>query len=371
MGDGSPNTAGLVNRRALVVLLVVSVPCLVAANRAGTWVAQWASGMASEPDKGKAKPPPIIALPESLDFGVQWETDALHWDLVFQNVSDAPAVLGPVRGACSCTTVTQTREIRLNPGDKTTVTVVVDLLGLRAYDPSEVRGVEIEILATAGFAGAEQPMRHWNLRGGVRRLFNYEPMRFDLSEDLVSGETGRSLECRLTANGPLGQLRLKRVPDGWAADLAEQEGASPPSYILRATPCKRKLGTFSDEFVLEAMTPDGRMRRVQSVMARGRVTDAIEVLPRPLDFGKVAVGATIRGSLWVRMRNGAATQGVEIVPEILPAKVVGVHKEATGWRIDLELTIDAPGSGLCKGVVRVMPCGLQTEFVLRWYGAAD
>jgi hypothetical protein len=360
----------LVSRRRrwpkLLAFSLLVVPCLIAANRAGVWVAEFVS--ANHADQlVPANTPSVIVIPESLDFGSVWETDAFAWTVVFQNKGDNPVAISAVRGGCDCTKVAWEKEATLQPGERVTAPITVDLLQVRPYDWSPVRSAELVIYVTTKRIGGEPSTEGWVLRGNIGRLLHCEPGQVSLGEDLIAGVPGSPLDFKIGLNGPSSKVRLKKAPDEWSVELRQAE-TQPPSYILYAKPCKLKPGTFADRIQLEVVTGDGRVMPTQALKVEGRVTDGLEVYPRPLDFGSGAVGTTVRDSLWIRSRKGQRIPAVEAVPADPSVKVIAVHSEGKGWRIDLERLIDAPGPGECSGAIRVKPDANVIPFFLRWYG---
>jgi hypothetical protein len=151
---GADGPAG--RRRNLACFLIVLVPSLIVANRAGFWLANLAlEGRADQtiPQPG----PAIVADPETLDFKEAWETDTLRLAVIFQNVSDRPAFLHGIRPGCACTQVDEPGERLLSPGERTTVRLSIDLFKLRAHDPSEIRPVDLSIIALTGSPGQTHP----------------------------------------------------------------------------------------------------------------------------------------------------------------------------------------------------------------------
>lgn len=367
MSEESSNLA-LRKRRwpKLLAFSLLVVPCLIAANRAGVWVAGYVSASHAE-QPVSAKTQGLIVVPESLDFSSVWETDAFAWNVVFENKGNDPVTVVAVKGGCDCTKVAWEKEATLQPGERVTAPLTVDLLQVRPYDRSGVRSAELVVYVTAKRAGGEPSTEGWVLRGNIGRLLNCEPGHVSLGEDLIAGVPGSPLDFRIGLNGPSSKVRLKKAPAEWSVNLKRAE-TQPPSYVLRATPCKLSPGIFADEIQLEIITDDGRVLPTQSLKMEGRVTDSLEVSPRLLDFGAVAVGTTVRQSLWVRSRKGERIPVVEAAPADPLVKVIAIHSEGKGWRIDLERLIDAPGQGGCSGAIRVKPDGSVIPFFLRWYG---
>jgi hypothetical protein len=347
--------------------IIVLIPSLIAANRAGLWLASSVGGGVQQGSSPSL--PPIIAVPKTLDFGTVWETNTFHWDLVFQNVSDKPAALRDVHGGCSCTTSQQRDELLLKPGEQVTIPLVIDLFKLWPNDPSEVRAVEVPVEGVL-VTGGEKTEHRWVLRGRIRHLLSCQPYQVGLGEDLIAGEGGQLIRVRIRPNRPVSQVRLKRAPEGWSLDL---KATGTKGYELDALPCKRKVGAFSDEFQLEVVCEDGVVMPAHPIKVEGRATDDVDVLPCPLDLGVRHLGTTAEGCFWVRARSGGPIQAVELATTDRLLIHIDAHRSGDSWRVDFERLIEAPGHGEYTGTMRVKLQAKgwkEVKYHLKWYGKA-
>jgi hypothetical protein len=359
--DRSPQRSVLVRRIIVVVL------CLIAANRAGVWVARQVSGTRV----GSTPQVPVLLALESLDFGEIWESDAFRWPVVFQNVSDSPLTVRDLAGTCFCTKPDGS-EVWLEPRQKATVEFVVDLGQLRTDAPGDRRTVEVGIQANVEQPRKEAVLMRWSLRGTVRRHLTCEPPLVSLGEELVAGESGRALLFRIRPSVPVREVRVKRVPAGWSAHVVKAPDRS-VGYVLHVTGGKSKAGTFADEFEFDAVAEDGRVLPRQWVRVEGRATEPVEVLPQPLELGVVPVGTVVRASLWLSTRGGQPLVVGEVVPNDPKARVASVRQVGERWQIEIERPVTEPGHGACKGSAR---CRTQAAewcevgFSFRWYATA-
>lgn len=342
---------------------------MIAANRAGLWLANSVGGYPQQVPSPPPPPPPVIVAPETLDFATAWETNKFRWDLVFRNVSDKPVALRDVHGGCSCTISQERDELLLKPGQQATVPLVIDLFKLWPKDPSEVRAVEVPVEGVVVSDG-EKTEHRWVLRGRIRHLLSCQPFQVGLGEELISGEPGRLIRVRIRPNRPVSQVRLKRAPEGWLSDL---KALGAEGYELHASPCRRKVGSFSDELQLEVVCEDGRVMPAHPIKVGGQVTDDVDVLPRPLDLGERRLGTTAEGRFWVRARSGGPIQAVEVAPKDRLLTRIDARRRGESWRVDFERQVETPGHGEYTGTMRVKLQARgwkEVKYHLKWYGKA-
>jgi hypothetical protein len=352
----------------LIWRLVVVVLCLVAANRAGVWVAHQVSVRQQETSTTPEAGGPLLLAVESLDFGEAWESDAFRWEVVFRNVCDRRVVLRGIAGTCLCTQ-TQTVEVSLEPAERAVVPFVVDLRQLRTYAPGDVRDVDVGIVAEVAPQGDRAVQMHWTLKGRVRRKLHCDPLLIGLGEELLSGEPSRTLRFQIHPLIPVAAVRVKRVPPEWSAELARDE-KRPGDYVLSVVATKTRPGLCADEFELEAVALDGEVVARQRVRVEGRIVEPVAVLPSPLDLGIVPVGSPVRARFRVSTRNRMSLEVGEVVPEDPLARVIHVGPSGDGWQFEVERLVTEPGPGSSTGRVRYRTRpGEWGEigFTIRWY----
>ena len=103
----------------------------------------------------------------------------------------------------------------------------------------------------------------------------------------------------------------------------------------------------------------------------GRVTDDVDVLPRPLDLGERRLGTTAEGRFWIRARSGGPIQAVEFATTDRLLTRIVARRSGESWRVDFEQLVETPGHGEYTGVMRVKLQAKgwkEVNYHLKWYG---
>ena len=357
----------LLHRR--LVFLLVLIPCLYTSSKAGVYLANFVR----RADRSDSSSMPLIRItPETLNFKETWESTAFRWDVVFENVMDKPVLLYDVEGGCKCVKTTGGKEITLNPGERATIRCDIDSTQLRPHDPDPIRSVGVELRARAGYNERQLTAYRWRLEGKVRRFLTCKPHEVGLSEELVRGVPGRFLEIKIHPNAAIRKLQLKKVPNGWKAEV-KKSILNEDEYILQAKPCKSVIGLFEDVFEIEAMDTKGRDIPIQRINVMGNVTENIAVFPEFKDLGEIRVKAVAHANISVTARSGEPIEVVKVITTDPLVNVNAIHRGEDTWTIELERMIVDYGVGESSGIVRAKSHkGITTdaEFRLRWYGVS-
>ncbi len=321
--------------------------------------------------------PPVIILPDTLDFGEAWETDAFAWHVDLQNVSDRLCIVRGVRASCTCVAVQAPLEFCMMPGERVRVGLKIDLRKIRTSDPADPRGIRVDLMANV-FPPQDRdsglgpvPEYRWLLEGTVRRPLKCEPFEATLGEELVRGRPGRVLEFHLRAVKPgIVALRLEKTPPGWTAQLFLTRSGK-CEYVLRAMPTKLRPGAFEDHFAIRPITTTGQRLSTYDIRVAGVVAEPFELIPQCLDLGAWRVGETAWGTFSLVSRKRQPMRVLGAVCEDPWTKLAAVRSTDGRWLVTVHQPVKSHGPGSCSGTVEVQAANgarMSLPFEFRWYG---
>jgi hypothetical protein len=348
-----------------MILVLLTIPVLFMASRAGSWLGQ----RASEEPEPRPMRQVVEITPESSDFHEVWESSAFKCSMRLRNASTSLVALEDIRAGCECTKLGRTEGFVLRPSEEADIPLSIDLTQIRETDDSQPREAKIIVFGKARPSEGRSIDQRWVLHGSVRRQVTCIPSHFGFNEELVRGVPGQELEFRLVPEVSVGCLTLSEVPEGWAAKLL-RESSDSASYVLKATPTKTATGVFADAFRVVGTKVDGEVISGVRIRVEGRVTERVEILPQSLDFGLVPVSGVKSAELSVVRRSGAPIRSVEV---LLARGAVTVEQEirsGSRWRVRLVCLATVAGDQAASGTVRVVTDDRTTDLPLhcKWYG---
>lgn len=242
------------------------------------------------PDWDPSKPlvPTIRCVDPEQDLGTVWHTDS--WEIRFRLVNEdlrETFEVGPIRGGCTCTSVTP-EHVRLEPGQEATIEAVVDLEKGIAADVLPNEFTETVMTVAKDSLGEYLPLR-MSATCVVKPSYRLTPGTFSFGT-VVRGDTPeKTVEVECLAQEPAGRLEVVSAPEALQVS-AEPIAATPNAFRLtgRLKP-DAAYGPLEGRIRFRSILASGGFV-TRSVAVRARLVDDLYALPSSAALGALSMG---------------------------------------------------------------------------------
>jgi hypothetical protein len=352
--------------RSLVIKLFVLLLSAVLANRAAVLCYDLFCRPSGVGISSSVPAFRVYAIPESLDFGEVWESEAFPWQVELENRASERVVIDELKGSCSCIS-TNTSEISLNPGEHRQVDFIINLADNRPYDTNSSRDVRIQLSGRVSASDGSSLIHTWYLRGRVKRYLISDPTALAFGEIVVDG-SGEQKRVGITSRIPLRSLRIAAAPPGWQVTATRVE-LPPGDFALTVTAVGTSPGVFRETVKVQGVSENGEFLPPLTLRCSGAFRTPVYALPQTQDLGVVS-GSEVRTITFTLINDNASDCEIgRIVLAHDDASVLKKVQTPSGWEVTFRQATTGKGAQTVEHVVFIQHREKEFPVHLRytWY----
>lgn len=247
----------------------------------------------------------------------------------------------------------------------------MDLTREGASDGSAVREVGIKIHGDWAEHGGASHKAVWALLVRTHRRLVFDPPMLGLGEDVVAGPPGADRRIIISAERPIGSLKVSSEPKGWKTHLAR---IGETRYQLTTVPIREESGAFKETITVEGMDRDGQPLPRHRLNVEGYAIPVVRAYPEETDLGAVKAGRPYSCIVLIKADKGEISR---IEPgEAFPGVALDtVSPDENGrWRVKITVIPDQDAHRQITSKLKVQLDGGRwhdVEYRLRWHRDAN